>query len=529
MLSHKNLYNALVAVFFLAFLSSCDKDFNTIGGDIIGDDHFDLLAYRDATLTAYNQRVGVVQSNNLDVNPLGVYNNPVFGKTIAHFVTQLEVSSTNINPTYGENIEVESVELIIPYFSTRTDTNDDGESTYELESIYGTALSKMKLDVYENGYFLRDLDPDSNFTQSQKYFTDQKADFDANIVGNRLNDDEAVSQNDEFFFDPAERVVTTVDEDDEENETVTRSAPAMVLQLNKDFFKTKILSSQGKSNMVNNNLFKNYFRGLYFKIDELGASNTLALLNFKQGKITIKYKEDAVSGEETTRVDKVVELNLLGNTVSLQETTNSPAYENALASSNTSTGDPSLYLKGGPGSMTVIDLFTPEELEDLRAKRWLINDANLTFFIENTTMSSAPEPDRVFLYDLNNKRPLVDFFIDITTNATNPKEGKIIHGGSIQKEATEDGRGVFYRIRITNHIANIIRRDSTNVKLGLVVTDDYRQTTNYSRKNALPEDLLKSVSAGAVMSPLGTVLHGSHPSVPDDKKLRLEIFYTKPN
>jgi len=386
MLTQKSLYNALVAVFFLVFLGSCDKDFNTIGGDIIGDDHFDLLAYRDAKVNAFNQRVGVIQSNNLDVNPLGVYNNPVFGKTIAHFVTQLEVSSSNINPTYGENIEVESVELIIPYFSKRTNTNDDGESTYKLDSIYGTALSKMKLDVYENGYFLRDLDPNSNFTQSQKYYTDQKADFDANIVGNRLNDDEAVSQNDEFFFDPAERVATTVDEDD--NETVTRSAPAMVLKLNKDFFKTKILSSQGKSKMVNNNLFKNYFRGLYFKIDELGASNTLALLNFKQGKITIKYKEDLVSGEETTRVDKVVELNLLGNTVSLQETTNSPVYENALSSSNSTTGDPSLYLKGGSGSMAIIELFTLEELEDLRAKRWLVNEANLTFYIENTLMGT---------------------------------------------------------------------------------------------------------------------------------------------
>ncbi|MDP2162494.1 MAG: DUF4270 domain-containing protein [Flavobacterium sp.] len=536
MLSQKSLYNALVVVFFIVFLSSCDKDFNTLGADIIGDDHFDLLSYRDATITAFNQRTGIVQSNNLDVNPLGVYNNPVFGKTTAHFVTQLEVSSTNFNPVYGENIEVESVELTIPYFNVKTDTNEDGEGTYRLDSIYGTALSKMKLEVFENGYFIRDLDPDANFTQSQKYFMDQKADFDANIVGPRLNDDEEVSQNDQFFFDSAERVVTTVNED--ETETVTRFAPSMILKLNKNFFKNKILSSQGKSNMVNNNLFKNYFRGLYFKVDEIsGQSNTLALLNFKQGKITIKYKEDAVSSDnEVTRVDRTIELNLLGNTVSLQEVTNSPGYENALTNSNSTTGDPALFLKGGSGSVAIIDLFTPEQLEDLRAQRWLINEANLTFFIDNETMgTNTPEPKRVFLYDLNNKRPLIDFALDGTSNTIKPKFGKVVHSGIIQREASsgndndESRRGVFYRVRITSHISNLLRKDSTNVRLGLAVTEDYRLTANYSKKNPLPGDLVKNVSVGSVMSPLGTVIYGSHPSVPVDKRLRLEIFYTKPN
>ena len=33
----------------------------------------------------------------------------------------------------------------------------------------------------------------------------------------------------------------------------------------------------------------------------------------------------------------------------------------------------------------------------------------------------------------------------------------------------------------------------------------------------------------AVMNPLGTVLYGSNPSVPADKRLKLEIYYTKPN
>ncbi len=530
MLSKNSLHNALVAVFFLVFLSSCDKDFNTIGGDIIGDDHFDLLSYRDANVTAFNQRVGVIQSNNLDINPLGVYNNPVFGKMTAHLVTQLEVNSTNFNPVYGANIEVESVELTIPYSATKLSTNSEGESTYELDSIYGTVASKMKLSVYENGFFIRDLDPSSNFTTLQKYYSDQKADFDAAIVGARLNDDEALEQNDEFYFNATERVITTVSE--EGVESTTRAVPAMVLQLNKDFFKTKVLSSQGKASMVNNNVFKNYFRGLYFKVDEIpGESNALSLLNFKQGTIVIKYKEDLVLNTgEVTRVERSVSLNLLGNTVSLQEFENNPSYENAIANSNTETGDATLFLKGGVGSMAVIDLFSPEQLETLRANRWLINEANLTFYIDNATMGTAtPEPNRIYLYDLNNKRPVVDFFTDFTTNSAKPKYGKIIHSGLIRKESSEDGRGIYYKIRITNHISNLIRLDSTNVRLGLVVTEDYRFFSNISRKNTQTEDLVDVVPLGSAFSPLGTVLYGSHPTVPESKRLKLEVFYTKPN
>ena len=82
------------------------------------------------------------------------------------------------------------------------------------------------------------------------------------VLGFWRDDDEALEQNDEFYFNATERVITSVSE--EGVESTVRAVPAMVLQLNKDFFKSKVLSSQGKANMVNNNVFKNYFRGLYF-------------------------------------------------------------------------------------------------------------------------------------------------------------------------------------------------------------------------------------------------------------------------
>ena len=87
---------AIVAVLF----ASCDKDFNEIGADIVGEDHF--LFEKDDTfsIVANTVATGPVQSNNLPINPLGVYNNPALGRTIASFVTQLEVPVSSRNQLF---------------------------------------------------------------------------------------------------------------------------------------------------------------------------------------------------------------------------------------------------------------------------------------------------------------------------------------------------------------------------------------------------------------------------------------------
>ena len=93
----------LLATFF-AF-TSCDKDFNSLGSDLVDDTHFDLEKYDGATVVAYSKATGPVQSNNLSVNSLGIYKNPVFGTTTSHFVTQIELGTTN--PNVGTNITID--------------------------------------------------------------------------------------------------------------------------------------------------------------------------------------------------------------------------------------------------------------------------------------------------------------------------------------------------------------------------------------------------------------------------------------
>jgi hypothetical protein len=83
----------------------------------------------------------------------------------------------------------------------------------------------------------------------------------------------------------------------------------------------------------------------------------MAMLNFAGEKLQSSIKN--TSATDATRVDKSIVLNLVGNTVSLQSDTDSAAYGSAISSASTSTGD-RLYLKGGEGSLAVIELLVKQ-------------------------------------------------------------------------------------------------------------------------------------------------------------------------
>lgn len=547
---HNNsFFKSILFLASILLFVSCDKEYSTVGDALIGDNNFDLTsaAY---SVVAYNEKITPIQSDNLPINALGIYDNPAFGKTTANFATQIIMASPNptINPALKQ--EIESVYLDVPYFvdASQTAPIAAGGNTYVLDSIYGDKLAKIKLSIYESGRYMG-----AQNTIPQMFYTNQNTEFNSYIIGSRLNDliTPENEQNDAFFFDPAQHSVTAG------NATTTYTAPSMRLKLNTEFFKNKILNAPAGS-LATNDVFVNYFKGLYFKVEQSGTdAGSLAMINFAKGTITIKYKEDT-STTDATRVDKSIALNMIGNTTSLLEQSNTnPAYESATTNSNPILGDDKLYLKGGQVSLAVIELFDKtdakgwdkktetfvtgangisDELEDIRhpadGKKILINEANLVFNIdfENEDFKKSYEPDRIYLYDFTNNRPVIDYYVDGSA-AIRPKAAKVIFDGNINRDpasTTIPKRGLTYKIRITNHIRNLIKYDdSTNVKLGVVVTENIAIADSYKLKT--PTAKISQAPKASVMNPLGTILYGGKSTVPVDKRLKLEIYYTKPN
>ncbi len=518
---------------FLAILVnstlSCDNDSNELGSDIIGGNNFETGTPETYDVKALNVNTGPVETLDLPINALGIYNNPVFGVSKANLAVQVQMDDASLGRTFDSNLnpKITSVVLTLPYFSTAGTTNENGVTPYTLDSIYGPINSKIQLRIYESGFYIRDLDP--VLTEgTQRYYSNQdQAFFDAK--GAQINDTTDTSQNDNFIFSPAQIVEPGVVTDEDPTPADIRSAPAMKIYLNKTFFKNKIFNAPADK-LISNNALKEYFRGLYFHVDYSGSDpGCMALLNVDGGKITIKYTQfetaptAAVPNPET--VEKTFVLNLRGKSVNLLNT-QSTLVHNAN----------NIYLKGGEGSMAVIDLFGPDtdgdgvadKLKELRDSNWLVNDASLTFHIDKTAMGPlAEEPNRIYLYDIKNKRPLVDYFLD-QTSSSKPKYGKSTHDGIIRQT---DGRGTSYKIRLTNHIRGLINNiDSTNVRLGLVVTENIADFTNRKVKTPPTADI-KEIPVASIINPLGTILYGSDIPVGADgyeKRIQLKIYYTKP-
>lgn len=568
-MQNNSFLKLLFLVSLVSFFASCDKDFNEIGSNVVDNDHFGLILDESNAVIAYNQPTGSVETSNLSINSLGYYNNPFFGKTRASVVSQVILDT--VNQTIGTNPIVTKVELSLPYFSHLVSTDaTTGDHTYELDSVQGyvkvsdkKVFNKIKLSVYESNYYLRDYDAALGFLDTQKYYSGATSDFDANKNPNRLNDDADASQNNEFLYSAAE--IKTYKLVDGVSTVDTRSAPGMRLKLRTQFFQDKLFGSASSGKFLNNNIFKEYFRGLYFKADNSSSSTeqgSMALLNFKLGKVIVTYNITVTNslGVPSTKEMKFG-ISLSGNSVNLLENNYTSQYTSGLASnSNATTGAYNLYPKGGEGSMTVIELFDKtdvkgwdkvtgrfvpgenfisDQLEDIRHpadnKTLLVNEANLTFYIDKTKMTGATEPNRVYLYDLNNHTPIIDYYYDNTV-ASNVKNNKYVHGGIIEKETLStivDKRGIKYKIRLTNHLRNLISKDSTNVRLGLVVTESIAIATNSKLKNATSGlNPFSKIPTCSVLNQLGTVLFGNNIPASDPNyanRLKLEIFYTKPN
>ncbi|WAC03881.1 DUF4270 domain-containing protein [Lacinutrix neustonica] len=489
-----------------------------------------------------------VQADNLPGTLLGVYKDPntVFGITEANLTTQLV--PTIFNPDFGDNPVLESVILHIPYFSTLQSTDDDGNNSYTLDSIYGNTGADYKLSIYRNNYLLRDLNPDADFENPQCYYSNQQDVFQATVSAADL-----IYENTAFRPNAAEYIIPgEVDPDTMIEGEPTRFPPGLTLDLTQDpnipgttfidttFFSELLFENASPADLSNQNLFVNYFKGLIFKFEVNNNDGTIFYVNLDGASIVVDYtNQEEMDAEEPFGVKDATVYNLRfsGNKVNTFNTINNEDVEGR---------QDNLYLKGGDGAFAEIDLFAGDIEDDqgglvdaltyFKSKKdtWLINEADLVFYV-NQDLVNGDEPERVVLYDLKNNEPIVDYFLDGTVNTTNPRQSRIGYSEILNRDS--NGNGVRYKFRITNHINNILRRDSTNVKLGLYLTYNINQLAdNFSGiitskiqgvNNDEDDATIDALPPTSILSPKGTILYGSG-NLPAGQKAELEIFYTEP-
>jgi hypothetical protein len=547
----------LLSVFFIIFIYSCDKDFTSIDSDVISAENainFNTSSI-DYPIVASNLRLNPVKSNNLPSFMLGYNNNPFYGESKASFLGQ--VVPAEFSPSFGENVVLDSVILTIPYYSRGVETSEEGDITYEIDSVYGSTATKLY--VYKSNFYLRDFNPSGDFSDSQNYYSNgalsnSESINQAEIEAELLYESGILGDGSDDFIPSSERIDLTSLDSLGESYVSSSIAPAIRLKLNNpndNFWQSLFFENEGNPELINPNTFKEFFRGLYIKADGVNSDGSMMLLNFASSntKLTIHYTSETSTDSDTDSGGTSTETISSQNEYVLNFTDNLVnIYENNflvdVSNSNTIDGDERIYLKGGEGYMSTVDLFGGDiqdengEMvnafehfknsfydEENEIANKIINEAYIEFFVDQT-QDIGSEPDRIYLYNFEQNTALIDYFLDQSVSSTTIN-AKINHLEPLTRDGDSiTGEGVKYKIRITEHLNNLILRDSTNASLALVVTSNVGSIDNFSILNSGEED--RDFPSGAILTPKGTVLHGSQ-SEDIDKRPRIKIYYTDPN
>lgn len=538
----------LVICLVLICAQSCEKDFTSIDSDVINSENainFETSSIEYPIVT-HSKIVDPVQSNNLPSFLLGYNNHAIYGESTSSFVGQMVPDQ--YSPDFGDNVVLDSVVLTIPYFSRGVETSDEDDITYELDSVYGG--SPIKLSIYRNNFFLRSFDPYGGFDDIQKYYSNGS-----------LSDLESISQGQlegELLFEiddfsPSASQINLTELDTLGDPFVSQKiAPALRFRLdtpNDNYWQNLIFENENDPVLNTENNFKEFFRGLYIKVEGINSEGSMILLNLASTNtnLTIHYTSDTpiTSETDTGNIDDItsyqndyvlnfsgVLLNIFDNNFSID-----------VSSSDEVNGDENIYLKGGEGYVGMVDLFNgtvENEMGDQvdafdhfksffyddisESPLKLINEAYIEFYV-NQDLNLENEPDRIYLYNYEQNTSLIDYFIDQSVSSTTIN-AKINHLEPLQRvDDDPEGQGIKYKIRITEHLNNIILRDSTNARLGLGVINDIAATSFFSILNDSEEDV--ELVSGTILSHKGTILHGNQ-SQQEDKRPKIKIYYTEP-
>jgi hypothetical protein len=417
---------------------------------------------------------------------------------------------------------------------------DSQRKVYEIDSIYGNRNASFDLKVYELTYYLNSLDISENFEQYAMYFSDQNF-YDEGFSGHVLHDDN-ISLNFEevpilYYQDDPE---TTVIETDQ---VAYYESPRIRVPLNVEFFQRRVMNFEGLDQLKNADNFNHHLRGLIVKAENF-SDDLYMLLDISNTQIVLEYNYNFYNSKGTVSVDDdVVERRKKSNSIPLGGVSvNHFGYQDSneevrqvISSSMEEAPSDKIFLQGSRLS-SKIKLFAENEFDldnvinNLSSQDIIINEANLIFNIDQSMYGSSHDllPNRLYLYSYDNGRTIEDYNMDYTIdyNVGSVNSDKYIFGGLLEYDSNNMPER--YKFNITNHVNNIINKDSLNIDLGLVVNSDIADIT-LRRAFSNPQNAKRLIPQSVITSPHSVVLYGSHPkdSINLSKRLLLEVLYTK--
>lgn len=459
----------------LGIVISCEKDFTDIGSNIISNNQF---VSKDTVLEVVvtSKPITSVRADGIQLGGtlgqylLGVYNNANYEKIEASIVTQLGIQNdlNVVSQTYGADTTVvttmDTVYLKLPYQSS---LKADGSEQYILDSIIGNTSVPFSVNVYQLGTYLNRLNP-VDPTKLNSFSSDETYQILPGTLTSQVDYPFVPSANDTAIFVKRRDHLGAVY--DVDTLSLNNNIPFARIPLDKDKFKSLFLDQYGTANFASQDAFNNYFRGIMIEASgDDGSMMSLSLTSPTPGlnaSLEVLYTNTVLDGAgipvDTIKVTHTYSLS--GISTSLYKMTpNNPSSAH------------NVVIQGAAGNMANVAIFgddlnnngVPDQIDELRQKNWLINDASLTFFVDQDIVEfdTIATPFRLLLYKdglSNTGSPNPSQIKDILT------EGSAVVGGGLQ--LSDDGKPDKYNFRITDYVSDLLNGKSTYAPvLGLKV------------------------------------------------------------
>jgi hypothetical protein len=461
-----------VLLSFLSAIIACEEDFTNIGSNVITNTKFSTNTF-NSEIVLENSAVESVKSDNILGEPgqylLGVFASTDYEKLEASIISQIAISTTLelIAPdtlakyqtsTTSILTTIDTVFIKLPYQATLVNNTASGPE-YTLDSIIGDASKAFTLNAYQTSTYLSRLNP-SDPSKLNNYYSNDVFEK----TGDALN---AVSN---FQFKPsANDTVMIIKRRASNNALVTRDTvkystststatstavpvPFAAIPLNEDKFKALFLDKYSSSEFDSQDEFNDYFRGLI--LEASGNEGSLISFNFSNTapalnpSIEVYYTNTAVNTQsgDTIKTFRKNDSFLLSGLRSAIYKLDKKTYPK----------NNEIKLQGTAGSEASIDLFgadldnngIADKIEELRAKNWLINEASLTFYI-NQSADTTALPYRLYMYKTAEN-------LTSTTSLTQIKDtySETTFGGFLERDA--NGNAEKYTFKITDYISDLL-------------------------------------------------------------------------
>jgi hypothetical protein len=347
---------------FLVAIVACRKNEGDLGLNVLPEsDRINAQYYDNFTLKMRTVTESPVRTDELSVNMLGSYQDPVFGKKTAAIYTHLRLSA--LNPNFGTAPVVDSVVLSLVY-----------------AGFYGS-LETQNFEVYRvNEPFYKDSVYKSNHTLDT------------------LSQNLVVPGFENITPNPTAKIVLA--------NTTDTIKPQLRLRLLNSLGDDIINSGAALSSNEN---FLNFFMGLCIKVKNPGQTpGTGAILYFNltdvQSKLSIYYTDNATPNRFDLLINDncarytYIENNYYGTQVAQQI--------------NDSLSDyPFHYIQSGSGLNTEIQL--PDLTQITNGQNIIVNKAELYLPVQYFTTDKYIPPTRIFVFGIdtaNNSYVLLDQF-----------------------------------------------------------------------------------------------------------------------